>query len=168
MFQMVDPVVACAVAAGAGSGAAIDLRTRRVPNWLTFGLAALGLALAVVRGHQLWYAIAGLVLGFALMLPGHILGATGAGDVKLLAALGSWLGPAGTATAFLYSAIAGGALAIIVAVHRGRLRTTMERTAVLARSGRSVVTEIGSAPAAARFAYAPAIAIGALAVALGW
>jgi prepilin peptidase CpaA len=168
MFHMVDPVVACAVAAGAGSGAAIDLRTRRVPNWLTFGLAAFGLLLAVVRGHQFGYAIGGLVLGFALMMPGHLLGATGAGDVKLLAALGSWLGPAGTVMAFLYSAMAGGALALIVAVHRGRLRSTMERTAVLARSGRSLAEEIGRAPATSRFAYAPAIAIGALAVALGW
>jgi prepilin peptidase CpaA len=168
MFHMVDPVVACAVAAGAGSSAAIDLRTRRVPNWLTFGLAALGLVLAVARGHQLWYAIGGLVLGFGLMLPGHIVGATGAGDVKLLAALGSWLGPAGTATAFVYAALAGGVLAIIVAVHRGRLRTTMERTAVLARSGGSLAAEIGRAPAASRFAYAPAIALGAIAVALGW
>jgi prepilin peptidase CpaA len=102
------------------------------------------------------------------MLPGHIVGATGAGDVKLLAALGSWLGPAGTATAFVYSALAGGALAIIVAVHRGRLRTTVKRTAVLARSGSGLAAEIGRAPAAGRFAYAPAIAIGALAVALGW
>ncbi|MBI3399853.1 MAG: prepilin peptidase [Acidobacteria bacterium] len=165
---MADPVMACAVAAGAGSGAVIDLRTRRVPNWLTFGVGALGLAAAAVRGHELGSAIGGLVLGLALMLPGHIVGATGAGDVKLLAALGAWLGPAGTFTAFLYSAIAGGALAIVVAVSRGRLRTTMERTAALARSGGGLAAEIGRAPAEGRFAYAPAIAIGASAVALGW
>ena len=165
---MIDPFVACAVAGGAGVGAVIDLRTRRVPNWLTFGTAAIGLLLAVIRGHQLGFAIGGLVLGAALMLPGHLVGATGAGDVKLLAALGSWLGPAGTVTAFLYSALAGGAIAIIVAVHRGRLQTTLQRTAALARSGSGLAAEIGRAPAAGRFAYAPAIAIGALAVALGW
>ncbi|MBZ5557613.1 MAG: A24 family peptidase [Acidobacteriia bacterium] len=164
---MIDPVIVCAVVAGAGSGAVIDLRTRRVPNWLTFGLAALGLLLALVRGQQPWYAIGGLGLGVALMLPGHVVGATGAGDVKLLAAVGAWLGPSGTVTAFLYSALAGGVIAIVVAVYRGRLRTTFARAAALARSGGALAAEIGRAPAEGRFAYAPAIAIGAIAVALG-
>jgi prepilin peptidase CpaA len=164
---IVDPLAACAVAFGAGSGAVIDLRTRRVPNWLTGGLAALGLLLAAVRGHELGYAIAGIVLGLVLMLPGHIAGATGAGDVKLLAALGAWLGPGGTAAAFLYSALAGGVLAILISVHRGRLRATVARTAALARS-RDLAAEIRRAPADGGFAYAPAIAAGALAVVLGW
>ncbi|MBI3493159.1 MAG: prepilin peptidase [Acidobacteria bacterium] len=168
MFRTFDPLVASVVAAGAGSSAVIDLRTRRVPNWLTFGLAALGVVLAGVRGHDVGRAIAGIALGLALMLPGHVAGATGAGDVKLLAALGAWLGPAGTAAAFLYSALAGGVLAIVVALGRGRLRATMARAAALAHSGGAVAVEIERASEDNRFAYAPAIAIGALTAALGW
>ena len=49
------------------------------------------------------------------MLPGHVIGATGAGDVKLFAALGTFLGPSRTGIAFLYMAIAGAVLAAVVA-----------------------------------------------------
>ena len=59
------------------------------------------------------------------MLPGHIFGATGAGDVKLLAAAGALLGPTDTIYAFLYTAIAGGVLALLVAVARRRLTQTI-------------------------------------------
>ncbi len=61
-------------------------------------------------------ALLGCLLGLAFMLPGHIFGATGAGDVKLLAAAGALLGPTDTIYAFLYTAIAGGVLALLVAV----------------------------------------------------
>ena len=56
-------------------------------------------------------AAIGGVLGFVMMLPGHVLGGTGAGDVKLVAALGTLLGPAGVFMAVLYGAVAGGVLA---------------------------------------------------------
>ena len=71
------------------------------------------------------------MLGLALMLPGHLFGATGAGDVKLFAAVGALLGPAPIATAFLYTAIAGGVLAVVVALRRRRLRQTLERHGAL-------------------------------------
>ena len=105
------------VVAGVSAGAFIDLRTRRVPNALTFGLAGLGITLAGLHmtGLSMSAAFGGLVVGALLMLPGHVIGATGAGDVKLLAALGTLLGPVGIATAFVYSAIAGGLLAGAIA-----------------------------------------------------
>jgi prepilin signal peptidase PulO-like enzyme (type II secretory pathway) len=72
----------------------IDVRTRRIPNWLTGGLAAGGFGLAFGGGSVTpWQALLGLALGLALMLPGHVIGATGAGDVKLMAAVGAFLGP---------------------------------------------------------------------------
>ena len=76
------------VVAGAGTGAAIDLRTRRVPNPLTVLLAAIGVAFAAfgISGLTVGASLAGFALGLALMLPGHLIGATGAGDVKLFAA----------------------------------------------------------------------------------
>ena len=157
-------MVVAAVALCGGAAATIDLRTRRVPNLLTASIAVFGLALAAwhVSGVTVAGALAGLALGLLLMLPGHLFGATGAGDVKLFAAIGTLLGPSHIVMAFLYTAIAGGVLAVIVAMRRRRLQETMERTAVLVRTGGSNVGEIERGTANNRFAYAPAIAVGAI------
>jgi prepilin peptidase CpaA len=165
---MSDAVVITALAACGCASIVIDVRTRRVPNVLTFGVAAAGLALAALNltGLGIWSALGGLALGLVLMLPGHVIGATGAGDVKLFAAAGTLLGPAGVATAFLYTAIAGGVFALAAAVARGNLRTTVYRAAVLVRTGGANAIDIESDSINNRFAYAPAIAIGTLAAAL--
>jgi prepilin peptidase CpaA len=165
-----DAVVVTVIAGGGGAGAIIDLWSRRVPNPLTLGMAVLGLALAGLglSGLSPMAAVAGLAVGLLLMLPGHIIGATGAGDVKLLAALGTLLGPRGIAVAFVYTAIAGGVLAVIVARRRRVLRETIERTTTLVLTGGRNVAAIEQATIDNRFAYAPAIALGAIAVALGW
>jgi len=156
------------VATAAGLAAAIDLRTGRIPNPLTASVAVSGLALAAfgVSGQSMAAALSGAALGFALMLPGHFFGGTGAGDVKLLAALGAWLGPAGVVMAFLYSAIAGGVLAVAHAACRGRLALTVNRTARLAGGSREARQQIDRSAAASRFAYGPAIAVGAVAALL--
>ena len=141
-----------------------------MPNWLTLGIAVAGLTLAATRlsGLSFGSALAGLALGLAVMLPGHVIGATGAGDVKLLAAFGTMLGPKATVLAFLYAALAGGVLAVLVAMQRRTLDVTLARTAVLVRSRGANVEEIERASSGNRFAYAPAIAIGALVAALGF
>jgi prepilin peptidase CpaA len=170
LLRTSDAIVVGVVAAGGGASAYVDLLSRRVPNALTFGIAALGIALAAshVTGLSVVAALAGLLVGFVLMLPGHVIGATGAGDVKLFAAIGTLLGPAGIVAAFLYTAIAGGLLAVVVAVQRRRLRETVERTAVLVSTGGSNVADIEHVSSDNRFPYAPAIALGALAAALGF
>ena len=162
-----DTIVLVIVAAGTGAAAVIDLKTRRVPNALTMSIAAAGIALAAAGFGRvgLGASIAGCVLGAALMLPGHVLGATGAGDVKLLAAAGTLLGPGLTVKAFAATAIAGGVIAIIVAVRRGRLKRTLNATTRLATRQASA-TEIEHPTANNRFAYAPAIAIGVMVAAL--
>jgi prepilin peptidase CpaA len=169
LLRVFDVIAVAAVAASGGASALIDLSTRRVPNPLTFAIAALGLTMAAshLTATSVTAALAGLVLGFALMLPGHLVGATGAGDVKLFAAIGTLLGPTQIVVAFFYTAVAGGVLALAVAVRRRRLRVTVERTAALVRTGGANVVEIEKASADNRFAYAPAIALGALAAALG-
>jgi prepilin peptidase CpaA len=154
-----------------GSGiaaAAIDLNTRRVPNPLTGAVGLAGLLLAL-SGHGrvgVGAAIAGCAIGVLLMLPGHIFGATGGGDVKLLGALGTLLGPWTTMTAFMLTAVAGGALAIAVAIHRRRLGKTLGATVRLATSPQSASAQ-GEIEADRTFAYAPAIAIGAALAAIG-
>jgi prepilin peptidase CpaA len=163
-------IVFATVSAGAGTGAAIDLRTRRVPNPLTLLLAASGVAFAALglSGITVGASLAGFALGLALMLPGHLFGATGAGDVKLFGALGALVGPAHIATAFVYTAIAGGALAIIVALQRQRLQRTIDAAARLITSGARNASAIESKLENNRFAYAPAIAVGTMLAALGF
>ena len=144
------------------TAAVVDLRTRRVPNWLTFGTAALGITMAMTHldGVGVAGAFEGLLVGLLLMLPGHVIGRTGAGDVKLLAALGTLLGPRSIVMAFLYTAIAGGGIAVVVAMRRRRLRETLEGTATLVCTGGANAGDLEKPSTNNRFAYAPAIAVG--------
>jgi prepilin peptidase CpaA len=162
-------VVAVLVAVGAVS-TVIDLRTRRVPNRLTLTIALAGLALAAagVSGVTLRSALLGMLLGLGLMLPSHIIGATGAGDVKLFAATGTLLGPAAVGTAFIYTLLAGGTLAFAAAVYRRRLAATVGRAVTLVRTGGANAADIEGPSINNRFAYAPAIALGTIAAALGF
>jgi prepilin peptidase CpaA len=148
----------------------VDLRTRRVPNALTMGLAVSGALLSAIGGSPVTFgaSLAGCALGLALMLPGHLFGATGAGDVKLLAAFGTLLGPAGIFGAFIRTAIVGGVIALSVAAARGRVRETVGGTALLVMTGGATAAAITSPAANNRFPYAPAIAIGAALMAVGW
>ena len=85
------------LAAGLLVATIVDVRTRRIPNVLTGTMAGAGLGLAAFGfgGISVGAAVLGCVVGLVLMLPGHALGATGAGDVKLMAAVGTLLGPLG-------------------------------------------------------------------------
>ena len=168
MAKPSDLVVIATVVAGVGIAAAIDLLTRRVPNVLNAALAALGLAFAAsgISALSVWMSLAGLVLGLALMLPGHLFGATGAGDVKLFAAIGTLVGPAQIVPAFIFTALAGGVLALAFAASRGRLQRTLGRTAALV-SGGSTFADIKAPVENNRFPYAPAIAVGCVIAAFG-
>jgi prepilin peptidase CpaA len=168
-LEPTSTAVIVAVAAAGVASSAIDLRTRRVPNGLTAVVAAAGIALAALDWTMVSVpaALGGCALGIALMLPGHLLGGTGAGDVKLLGAIGTLLGPKATLMAFMYTAIAGGVLGLIVATRRRRVRESLTRTATLVRTGGGNAAEI-DAQTTNRFAYAPAVAVGALVAALGW
>jgi prepilin peptidase CpaA len=150
--------------AGLLAATVIDLRSRRIPNVLTATMIGVGIGLAAAGagGATLGAALAGLTLGFMLMLPGYALGATGAGDVKLMAAVGSLVGPALVVYAFLCTAIVGGALAIVVAARRRRFRTTLIQTGRLVASPAAAPQQIRAAAPVSRFAYGPAIAAGSL------
>ena len=100
---------------------ATDLKSRRIPNWLTLGAAgsAFGFFLVAQGWHGLGWSAAGWAVGLAMFFPFFLLRGIGGGDVKLMAALGAWLGPASTIWLALYAAIAGGPLALAVAFSRG-------------------------------------------------
>ena len=105
--------------------AGADLRTRRIPNYLTLGGAAAGM------GYQLGYhgwpgladSLAGLILGLALLLFPYWKGGMGGGDVKALAAMGAWLGVKRTFFLFIYMGLSGGLIILVVLWRRGLLRT---------------------------------------------
>jgi prepilin peptidase CpaA len=102
-----------------------DWQSRRIPNVLTFGAALAAFAFfGGSRGiNGLLGSLAGWALGCLLFLPWFLLRGMGAGDVKLLAALGAWVGPALVVWVALYAAVAGGLLAVCVTLYAGYLRT---------------------------------------------
>lgn len=165
--EILVPVV---LTMGASTASVIDLSTRRVPNALTLPFAAFGLTLAALGFGIVGFrgAMLGGLIGLLLMLPSYLIGATGGGDVKLFAAMSTLLGPWGSVNAFVYTLIAGFALALIVATMRRRLRTTLDSTAILVATRGATAVALESAGPQNRFAYAPAIAIGGLLVALGF
>ena len=163
-----DNVTLGAVIVGTAAGAVIDLRTGRVPNALTASIACFGVALAAtgLGRIDIGAAFAGGGVGLMLMLPGYLLGATGGGDVKLVAAAGTLLGPFPTFWAVLFTLIAGALIAVIVAACRKRLWLTVYRTAFLIQTSGLSASEVESPDAGNRFAFAPAIAIGTMVAAV--
>lgn len=94
------------------AAAVSDYRTFRIPNWLTGGGILFALAYnTLVRPefHADWtWAPAGMLLGFFAMLPMYALGVMGAGDVKLMAMVGAFLGWSGACYAILFSVLTAG------------------------------------------------------------
>jgi prepilin peptidase CpaA len=109
--------------------AAFDLHQRRIPNALTLPIMMAGiLYFSISNGlHGFLFSAGGLMLGLFFLLPFHLLGFMGAGDVKLMGAVGSILGPQGVFAAFLYTAVAGGVYALFVLAGKGALLRTASR-----------------------------------------
>lgn len=146
-----------------------DLRTRRIPNALTFGAAAVAIAFhAATSGLAgAGWSAGGWLLGAALFFPLFALRGMGAGDVKLLAAVGAWLGPAEVLWVALITSVAGGVLALVVAAMHGYLRQAGANIASLLMQWRVIgirpvepLTLKGSR--GPRLAYAVPIAVGTL------
>ena len=110
-------------------GAYTDLRWRRLPNWLTLGgaLAALLLQLALRGPAGGLDSLLGWGLGVLLLFIPFALRGMGAGDVKLLAAVGASRGPAFVFVAFLLIALLGGLLSLGIMVRSGTLGPTLVR-----------------------------------------
>ena len=106
---------------------AFDLHSRRIPNVLTFGATIAAFVAALVVGGDTTFgsSVAGWALGLVLFLPIYAVGGMGAGDVKLLAAIGAWLGPLGVFHTALYTAVAGLVLALIIMAARRCVRQTL-------------------------------------------
>lgn len=111
-------------------GGVHDLFTRKIPNWLTFPAMALGL---MAQGWLLGWPGAldgtlGLLLGFALFFPIHAFGYMGAGDVKLLMAVGAWMGWAACLKVAVGAVLVGALYALLEITWRGRLTAVVKNT----------------------------------------
>ena len=106
-----------------------DLRTHRIPNLLNLfcALSGLGYQLGARGLGGLSDGLLGLLLGFFLMIGFYLLAGIGAGDVKALAALGTWLGPMNTLLLFVFMGISGLPLVIIFLWYRGQLLTKLRQ-----------------------------------------
>ena len=126
-----------------------DFRSRRIPNALTLTAILVALVAHAITGgvHGLAQAGLGMLVGGGILLPGWLMGWMGAGDVKLMAAVGAWLAWPASLTATLVSLIAGGVFALAVAAKH-----------------RSLGRSLRGAPAASdlRFPFAGAILAGAM------
>jgi prepilin peptidase CpaA len=147
-----------------------DLRTRRIPNSLTLGAAIVApMFFGVIVGwHAALWSVAGWCMGLLLFLPLFLLRGMGAGDVKLLAAFGAWLGPAGAWWVAIYGGIAGGAIAIPWLLWRGALGRTLSNAWALLGfwrlAGLRPHPELTvDSPRALRLPYAVPLAVGACA-----
>lgn len=144
-----------------------DLKSQRIYNWLTFPLMLSGLIAHTVFGgwDGLLLSAGGFGLGLAVMVVPFFMGMMGAGDVKLMAGIGAWLGASATFTAFIFTCIAGGAYAIIVLLKNYQLMKIV-LTNVWASMLRLVSTRsldykpIASDLALPRLCYGVAIAAG--------
>lgn len=113
-----------------------DVAHRRIPNAITYPLAVFGLLyhFHAAGMNGLIFSSTGILAGAGLLLLFHLLGGMGAGDVKLMAAVGAFLGPADVFVAFLCSALIGGLYALVVLWRHGAMQDTLYRIASVAGS----------------------------------
>ncbi len=109
--------------------AAWDFRFHKIPNRLTFPTAGLAVAYhAAMNGFSgFLFSLEGIGMGIVILLPFYLLGGVGAGDAKLLGAVGGFLGPKGVFAAFLFTALVGGFYAVGLLVFHGYLKKTVLR-----------------------------------------
>ena len=154
----------------------IDYRTYRIPNWLTLSGATFGLlysAIAAIPHQGFLWSLGGLAIGLLTMLPMYALRVMGAGDVKLMAMVGTFLGYTGIPLAILCTFIAGGIAALGFAVYRrvlGRLlvnvRDIASTTAFSIFGGMQPHIGMAAGTSIGRLPYGVSIAVGTIAYVL--
>lgn len=144
----------------AGTAAVYDYKTRRIPNFITLPALAVGLVLNTYQSGfgGLEESLLGLLLGVLLLLMPFAFRGMGAGDVKLLAAIGALNGPHFVLYTFIYGAMTGGIMAVMILLLKRRAMAVLNNLVfTLAIPGQALVKSNLSMP------YGIAIFIGTVA-----
>lgn len=128
----------------------IDYAQRRVPNWLNATLILIGFAVqaAFFGWSGMSTGFLGMLMGFGVLIVPWMMHGMGAGDVKLMAAIGVWLGPLLTLYSFALGAVIGGITAVVMILSTGRLRMACANFNVImakVSNPQTVFSEVGSA-----------------------
>jgi prepilin peptidase CpaA len=149
--------------------AVIDLKTHRIPNLLTLPTILTALIFHTLsQGAQgFFFSLAGAGAGIGLLVAPYLMGGMGAGDAKLMGAVGAVVGAKGALVAFLLTAIAGGIYsAFFLMAHRrqfsGFLRDRMEALQIFLLTHRYIPEQPGVAQQRPRLCYGVAIALGSI------
>ena len=148
--------------------AVTDLRSRRIPNWLTLPALPVGLMAQSVYGDGFWQGLLGALGGFVAFFALFAVGAGGAGDVKLFTVVGSFVGIRNLVAVFVLVALIGGVAAVVVSLRAGALTRVLKNSLLIVASlGRGRWAEFRersdmNQPGALRLAYGAVIAAGAL------
>ena len=154
--------------------AVIDIKTGRIPNWLVFSGALYALVYNTMsplyaRDIGILFALGGLAVGLVSLLPAYLFRVMGAGDVKLMAMIGAFVGASATVGAVLATLVAGGVLALALAMWSGRTVRLLRNVAAVSRGTMvTMTTGIGGlavhdGPSAGKMPYGVAIAVGTIA-----
>ena len=117
-------------------GAITDLRSRRIPNWLTLSALPVGLiASGILGGWQgLFLSFVGILLALLIYFPLYLLRAMGAGDAKMMAAIASFIGPLMWIHLFIFSSILGGIVAVLFTMAKGQFKVMLGKSMNILRS----------------------------------
>lgn len=148
-----------------------DIISRRIPNWLVLAglLAGIGFSLFAPPGSEavgrpgVGSSLLGVLSGFAIMLPLYALHAMGAGDTKLMAVVGAFLGPLPVVGAALLTFVCGGLLSLAIALWSRSLPAVLSNLrlmGVVLVSGRQTGLSLRDVQTTGRLPYSIAIAIG--------
>lgn len=151
-----------------------DYRSYRIPNWLTAGGMAFGLIYNTIIPFSIklgfFWALGGLAIGLLTMLPFYALGTLGAGDVKLMAMIGAFLGVSDVFNAVIFSLIAGGVAALGFALFNkvlirmlGNVKDVAQTMLASTLSGIKPVAYMGSNESVGKLPYGVCISLGTLA-----
>jgi prepilin peptidase CpaA len=118
-----------------------DIRQRRIPNWLVLAGLVTGIALNTFLLYDnpspvsgLWYSLQGIGVAFLVYFPLYLLRGRGAGDVKLMAAVGAIVGWKAWIFVFFFTSILGGLTAVLVVVSKGRIYHTLQNLGMILMS----------------------------------
>ena len=150
------------------AAAVTDLRWSKIPNILTFPSMGIGLIghtwLSGMEG--LWFSAGGLAVGFFVLIGFYALGGMAAGDVKLLAAVGAFLGPNNVFLVFLMTAILGGVYSIGMMTHEMGFRGMMQHVFLIFKTllltGKVKLAFTTNDPNQKKLRYGLVIALGTL------